>query len=85
MGEIYRKNLNLQKKLDEIKMRGTGISFWGEGRGTKTSKSPRRRFSSRLRGPNEQGILHVKHNVNNESLNFHYQRKEAQRIDVENV
>ena len=28
MGEIYRKNLNLQKKLDAIQKYGTGISFW---------------------------------------------------------
>ena len=42
MGEIYRKNLNLQKKLDAIQKYGTGISFWASGgRSSRTSKSPR--------------------------------------------
>ena len=28
LSDIYKKNLNLQKKLDDIKMNGTGISFY---------------------------------------------------------
>ena len=78
MTNIFKNNLNLQKKLDEIKYKGTGIA-----------QSPHRSLAycmnpnSRFIGPNERQIVAAKNQ--SPSLNLPYQKKEAKRIDYENL
>jgi hypothetical protein len=75
MGDIYRNNLNLQKKLDEIKMKGTGISFYSYSAERKSARSnSSHRFASipKIRGPNEQGLMINKSPKGRGSLNFNH-------------
>lgn len=68
--DIYKKNLNLQKKLDDIKMNGTGISFYSNGPKTPRTPSQHKLQIPKIKGPNESILITTKSPRGIGSLNF---------------
>ena len=89
--EIYRKNLLLQRKLDEIKMRGTGINnvrpIITTPLSAKNASSERPLNMSHVHQINLGKSFNKGHDeiiLTQGSLNYLVKKREAQRIDREN-
>ena len=87
---IYKENLHLQKKIDHIRANGSGFIPKSRRNNSSRSRSPNKsqlssrstNSNSKFRGPNERKV--VNHKRLDSSLNFQFEKKEAQRIDREN-
>jgi hypothetical protein len=77
LSEIYKKNLNLQKKLDDIKMNGTGISFYSNGPKTPRTPSQQKLQIPKIKGPMEHQLITLRSPRGKGSLNFNASKNEA--------
>lgn len=84
--QIHRDNLTLKKKLDAIHFKGTGICPRADSRASLSDYQHQQRLDLKKlqkKGPNELKLMKLK--ALGSSLNYVQQKREAGRIDRENL